>query len=166
MKDDSDSTDRPGEAFAARWSRRKREAARISSDSKPRAEETTTASSAVEPSAVAPELPSPESLGDDDDYSLFMAAGVDEKLRNAALRRLFRAPRYNLRDGLCEYDDDYTQRTVLGEWVIAKLREQQERWLQWDAQTAPEDTHDASLAASEVPPDSDDDDSREDGDPT
>ncbi|HYW76849.1 MAG TPA: DUF3306 domain-containing protein [Gammaproteobacteria bacterium] len=146
MNHDTDNTGKQDETFATRWSRRKRAVVRANSGAQPHAEKATAEHPAAEPSSTAPELPSPDSLGDNDDYSLFMAAGVDDGLRRAALRRLFRAPQYNVRDGLCEYDDDYTQRTPLGDWVVAKLREQRERWLQAEQQPLNDTEPDGSAA--------------------
>lgn len=118
--------------FLARWSQRKRAAARgqADADDDPPAMGDGAAPATGESSPGAPELPPLESLGDDSDYSLFMNAGVEEGVRTQALRRLFRTAKFNVRDGLCEYDDDYTQLTPLGEWAVAKLREQRQRWAQ------------------------------------
>lgn len=48
-------------------------------------------------------------LTSDSDYSRFVAPSVDAGVRNAALRKLFSDPRYNVMDGLDVYIDDYTK---------------------------------------------------------
>lgn len=53
-------------------------------------------------------LPPLESLTIDSDFSPFMRAGVDAKVRQSALRKLFRDPRFNVMDGLDVYIDDYS----------------------------------------------------------
>lgn len=42
------------------------------------------------------------------DYSRFVAPGVEGAVRNAALRKLFSDPHFNVMDGLDIYIDDYT----------------------------------------------------------
>ncbi len=42
------------------------------------------------------------------DYSAFVARSVDPDVRNAALKKLFTDPHYNVMDGLDTYIDDYT----------------------------------------------------------
>ncbi len=51
---------------------------------------------------------------------------VSEKLRKVALRKLFHGAAFNVRDGLCEYDEDYTSFEPLGDIVTADMRHQQE----------------------------------------
>jgi len=41
------------------------------------------------------------------DYSRFVGAGVDRDVSNAALKKLFRDPHFNVMDGLDTYIDDY-----------------------------------------------------------
>lgn len=61
-----------------------------------------------EDSGSAPEsLPPVDQIREDDDVSRFMQADVSEGIRREALRQLFRQPKFNLRDGLDDYDDDY-----------------------------------------------------------
>ncbi len=51
-----------------------------------------------------------------------MSSGVSDELRNLALRKLFRAPVFNIRDGLDEYDDDFTQFEKLGDIVTSDMK--------------------------------------------
>jgi hypothetical protein len=73
------------------------------------------------PTAV-PELPPIESLGEDSDYSAFMAADVPADLQRNALRKLFQSPKFNVRDGLNDYDLDYSSPEPLGDIVTAEMR--------------------------------------------
>ncbi len=67
-----------------------------------------------------------EGLTEESDFSKFMSSGVSDKLRNLALRKLFHAPIFNIRDGLDEYDGDYTSFEKLGDIVTADMRHQME----------------------------------------
>ena len=58
--------------------------------------------------AAAPPLPSIDSLGIDADFTGFFKSDVDSSLRNAALKKLFADPRFNVMDGLDTYIDDYS----------------------------------------------------------
>ncbi len=62
---------------------------------------------------VEPDRPPPPTLDDvaaltpTSDFSRFVAADVDPGVRNAALKKLFADPHYNVMDGLDIYIDDY-----------------------------------------------------------
>ena len=75
----------------------------------------------------APILPPPETLGESDDWSGFLSPKTGAQLQKRALRRLFHLPRFHLRDGLDDYDDDFTQFEPLGELIPAEMRRQLER---------------------------------------
>ncbi len=51
-----------------------------------------------------------------------MSPGVSDELRNLALRKLFRASVFNVRDGLDEYDDDFTTFEKLGDIVTSDMK--------------------------------------------
>ena len=72
-------------------------------------------------------LPDIESLGEDSDYSAFLAADVDVSLRRAALRKLFRSPKFNVLDGLDDYCGDFTQFAPLAGIVTSDMRHHIER---------------------------------------
>ncbi len=55
-----------------------------------------------------PALPPPESLTFDSDFTPFMRPGVDANVRQSAVRKLLRDPRFNVMDGLDVYIDDYS----------------------------------------------------------
>ncbi len=64
--------------------------------------------------ARTPELPPPtledvRALTAESDFSRFAARGVAPEVKNAALKKLFADPRFNVMDGLDVYIDDYTQ---------------------------------------------------------
>jgi hypothetical protein len=71
----------------------------------------------VSPAATPPrdERPSPPTLADvatltrESDYSRFVAPEVDGAVKNAALKKLFGDPRFNVMDGLDVYIDDYSK---------------------------------------------------------
>ncbi|HEX7272409.1 MAG TPA: DUF3306 domain-containing protein [Casimicrobiaceae bacterium] len=124
--------DRPADVerlSLSRWSRRKREA-RLASDAEtkvstppvPPAAPSVPAPAATSTGApVASELPSVDSLGFDADFTAFLRPEVDEKLKRAALKQLFRDPRFNLMDGLDVYIDDYTKADPIAPDVLQGL---------------------------------------------
>jgi len=69
------------------------------------------------------DLPPLESLGEDSDYSAFLAPGVSDGLRRAALRKLFSSAAFNRLDGLDDYDEDYRAAAALFELAGASGRE-------------------------------------------
>ncbi len=70
------------------------------------------------------DMPALNTLNEDSDFSGFMSSGVSDELRNLALRKLFNAPSFNLRDGLDEYDEDYTSFEKLGDLVTCDMKHQ------------------------------------------
>lgn len=88
-------------------------------------------------------LPEPETLGIDDDFKPFMRPGVPAALKRRALRRLWTVnPFFNVRDGLDDYDEDYTDAAT----VVPNLRTlfepgkgmpQPERWRKPEALPEP-----------------------------
>lgn len=83
----------------------------------------------TEPSSLEPELeltdedmPAIETLNEQSDFSQFFSNGVSEELRDLALQRLFRLPEFNLRDGLNDYDEDFSRMTALSDAVVSQLR--------------------------------------------
>jgi hypothetical protein len=62
------------------------------------------AAPAAEP---APTLADVALLGRASDYSRFVATGVDEGVKRAAMKKLFSDPHFNVMDGLDTYIDDY-----------------------------------------------------------
>ena len=68
------------------------------------------------------DMPPIESLRGDSDLSAFFSEGVSATLRRAALRRVFAQPAFNVRDGLNDYDGDYTVFEPLGDTVTADMK--------------------------------------------
>jgi hypothetical protein len=106
--------DAPERFSLSRWSRRK---LRANAEMVPPATAVPASPPAATPSSAAPsssaalatELPSVESLTLDSDFTAFLRPEVDESLKRAALKQLFRDPRFNVMDGLDVYIDDYTK---------------------------------------------------------
>jgi len=120
------------ESMLRRWSRRKQEAAQAT----PAVEEAVPIDTEDSLDTMAPveaevdtmpvltdaDMPAIESLDEESDYSGFMSEGVSDELRNLALRKLFKAPVFNIRDGLDEYDEDYTYFEKLGDIVTCDMK--------------------------------------------
>lgn len=137
QRDDQRTDDeREGEGFLSRWSQRKamaRDGIELQDDpevpqmppaveaeeagvSPPAAESTTGEATAP------PELPPLETLTEDSDYSAFLARDVSPELQRKALRKLFQSPKFNVRDGLDDYDLDFSNPEPLGDIVTAEMR--------------------------------------------
>jgi hypothetical protein len=122
-----------GESVLSRWSRRKLETEQESLNVEQRSAPEAGVSPiepAVEEIEAPPltdaDMPDIESLTEESDFSGFMSPGVSDELRNLALRKLFRAPVFNIRDGLDEYDEDYTSFEKLGDIVTCDMKHQLE----------------------------------------
>ena len=122
------------------------------------------------PEEVAPELPPLESLDENSDYSAFLSDGVPAELKQKALRKLFHSPKFNVRDGLDDYDWDFTNPEPLGDIITAEMRYRVERELERlagldDDEEREEDTtklaavdaEELDEADNEVDPEADDD---------
>jgi Protein of unknown function (DUF3306) len=55
------------------------------------------------------------------DFSGFVAKGVDTAVKNAAMKKLFTDPHYNIMDGLDIYIGDYSTHAVLPQSVIDEI---------------------------------------------
>lgn len=128
------------EGFFDRWSRRKQQ---VRTGEVPPAEPTAAPDAApvpmpqADPSAdIHPGLaqeakeadpPPPLTLADaqaltiDSDFRPFAAKNVAPEVRNAAFRKLFAAPHFNVMDGLDTYVDDYSKPTPLPESVLRQM---------------------------------------------
>ena len=118
----------PPERFSlSRWSRRKLEASAEAATPAPAAPANVMAGApASAPPAVpaaALELPSVDSLNFDSDFAAFLRPEVDEKLKRAALKQLFRDARFNVMDGLDVYIDDYTKADPIEPGVLKQMLE-------------------------------------------
>ena len=132
------------DGFLSRWSRRK---VQVQRGLPPDAVAPTPAAAAVagpaaqplppvqpppEATPDAPPAPPPLTLDDvaaltpDADFSRFVAPQVDGDVKNAALKKLFQDPHYNVMDGLDIYIDDYGKpdpipASMLREMVQSKM---------------------------------------------
>jgi Protein of unknown function (DUF3306) len=109
MTQDTDSK----ESFVGRWARVKQARAQGLEVAEPAVEPKpeSAAAVAVEPAALVqppPELPPVESLTIESDFTPFMRAGVSALTRNAAVKKLFTDPHFNVMDRLDIYIDDYS----------------------------------------------------------
>jgi hypothetical protein len=80
-------------------------------------------------------------LGRESDYARFVAPGVDAGVRNAALKKLFSDPHFNLMDGLDTYIDDYGKPDPLPAGMLRQMAQSQAMGLFDDE--PPPDTQDA-----------------------
>ncbi len=108
------------EGLLSRWSRRKLESSEQEELNLPAAE----LDSVEEPVLTDEDMPPIESLNEESDFSMFMSSGVSDKLRNLALRKMFHVPAFNIRDGLDEYDEDYTFFEPMGDLVTCDMKHQ------------------------------------------
>ena len=136
-------SDEESSGFLSRWSRRKtdvREGRVLAEPTPPVAFGTASSSSAADlPAAHAPEgaakdgspqagvdQPPAPSLADvqqltpESDFTGFMARGVAPDVKNAAMKKLFSDPHFNVMDRMDIYIDDYTQPDPL---PLAMLRQ-------------------------------------------
>ena len=110
------------ERFLSRWSRRKLDVAKEAAPPKPAPPLPAAASPAVVQGAAKPELPSVDTLkGLASEYKEFLRPDVDEKLRQAALKKLFHDPHFNVMDGLDTYIDDYSKPDPIPEAMLRTL---------------------------------------------
>jgi len=127
------------EAFLSRWSRRKSDVAvadgqqeiKTLSDADFQGEIVPMNGSDQEQPDIRKELtdkdmPPLDSLTADSDFSMFMSPGVSEALRRLALRKLFGRASFNIRDGLDDYDDDFTSFAELGDIITSDMKHQME----------------------------------------
>jgi hypothetical protein len=78
----------------------------------------------VEPPAEPPPLPTLEDaalLTTDGNFVPFMAAGVDDTVRRAALKKLFADPQFNIMDGLDIYVGDYSNMETMPASMLHQL---------------------------------------------
>ena len=126
------------DGFFSRWSRRKAQVARGEQPPEPAPPEkpevppvpAPAAAAAVAPPAVQaearpaeppPTLADVAKLGRDSDYARFVAPDVAPDVKNAALRKLFTDPHFNVMDGLDIYIDDYNKPDPLPPGMLRQL---------------------------------------------
>lgn len=126
------------DGFLTRWSRRKARANRSEpSDAAEEASERPLAAGQPAPESESPvrgetveaepvqtdeDMPDLETIDESTDMSGFFSPGVSEELRNQALRRLFRMAKFNITDGLDDYNEDFRNFAPLGDIVTSDMR--------------------------------------------
>jgi len=127
------------ESFFSRWSRRKQEASELPPTTASVVTEVPAAAQARRPegagaaAALATQEPAPasdqplptledvQSLTPQSDFQPFMQRGVGSEVRNAAMKKLFADPHFNVMDGLDIYIDDYSQPDPLPAGMLERM---------------------------------------------
>lgn len=104
------------QGFLSRWSQRKREQDTQDLQSELSGKETEKAAESEH------EVASQTTSETEQDRPVWQRDDVDEDTKKAALRALFRKPEFNIRDGLNEYDDDFTKFASLGDIVTHEMK--------------------------------------------
>lgn len=119
-------------SFLSRWSRRKaavREGVVIPPEPPPEQAPVPAEAAVAGPAAEAvPEVPAPTledvaALRPGDNIARFVARGVDESVKRAALKTLFADPHFNVMDGLDTYIDDYSKPDPIPPEILRQLRQ-------------------------------------------
>jgi hypothetical protein len=105
------------DGFVSRWARRKEQARAGVIEAPPPPPVEAPVPKRAEPAPVReesaaeplPTLADVALLTRDSDYARFVASGVDDGVKRAAMKKLFSDPHYNVMDGLDTYIDDYGQ---------------------------------------------------------
>ncbi|WP_108444345.1 DUF3306 domain-containing protein [Halomonas denitrificans] len=119
---------------------------------------------APEPGSLDHTLPDPDTLPPGSDIKAYLVSGVSAGLRKRALRRLFAASHYGVRDGLDDYDEDFREKLKpLAEDVAERLRQWTRREVESDdempEEKAPEEVSSRAIDGGEQ--DGDEQDARE-----
>jgi hypothetical protein len=125
-----------GDSFFSRWSRRKAQEragvavpaeAPVTLARAPAAAPVAAPAAPEPPAAVAEPAPPPPTLEDTQaltpasDFSRFVAKDVSPEVRNAAVKKLFADPHFNVMDGLDIYIDDYSKPSPLSAADMARM---------------------------------------------
>jgi len=78
---------------------------------------------AAEPSPALPTLDDVARLTRESDYAPFVQPGVDARVKNAALKKLFSDPHFNVMDGLDTYIDDYGKPDPIPPAMLRRLNQ-------------------------------------------
>jgi len=114
------------EPFLSRWSKRKTEArAGAPPPAEPAPEALPPATTPASEAASVPDEPLPpvESLTMESDYTGFMKPEIEPDLKRKALKALFKAPHFNVMDGLDIYIADYSQPDPLPPEWLSQLKQ-------------------------------------------
>jgi hypothetical protein len=75
----------------------------------------------AEPAAPPPTLDDVAELTPESDFKRFVGRSVSPEVRNAAVKKLFTDPHFNVMDGLDIYIDDYSKPSPLSAAMMAKM---------------------------------------------
>ena len=140
-----------GGKVLSRWSRLKRDAKEQYPDQEPPPGIQPPAPLVADSNTPLPQLPPLDKLTLDSDYRDFFHPKVDEKVRLAALKKLFSDPHFNVMDGLDVYIDDYSKPDPLPAAMLATLRQAQ-KIIEWAKETKEEtEAKRAEASADPVP---------------
>lgn len=113
------------------------------------------------PAAAAeppPTLADVAQLARDSDYTRFVAPGVEPDVKNAALKKLFGDPHFNVMDGLDTYIDDYNRADPLPASMLRQMVQAKALGLFTDddeadaSEAAPTKADTAPALAADTPP--------------
>ena len=93
----------------------------------------------AEPQAPPPSMQDVAALHAESDFKPFVARAVAPEVRNAAMKKLFADPHFNVMDGLDTYIDDYSIPDPLPESMLRKMVSAQFLKL-FDEEKLPQDT--------------------------
>ena len=131
-------------SFFSRWSQRKLDGDKAADVEPPEPDSTTDNTQTSELKQVSEQEPSitseqvstdvsreslessvdnPEGDGESPSVAQLLVSEASESVKKAALRKLFLSEEFNVRDGLDDYDDDYSNLKSLGEGVADTLRD-------------------------------------------
>jgi hypothetical protein len=79
------------------------------------------ANATADPGPPLPTLDDVKALTSDSDFSRFVAPEVSPEVKNAALKKLFSDPHYNVMDKMDVYVDDYSKPDPIPEAMLRKL---------------------------------------------
>ena len=77
----------------------------------------------VEEAVPRPTMEDVAGLTRSSDYSRFVGAGVDADVSNAAMKKLFTDPRFNVMDGLDTYIDDYGKPDPIPDSMLRQMNQ-------------------------------------------
>ena len=128
----NDQSEKNGEGFVTRWSRRKTEVrerqAYLEIETLKKEEvssqgEITVHDKGGEEKTDVQELPDIDTLGKDSDYTPFLKDGVPNKLKRLALRKLWVSdPAFGIIDGLDDYAEDFSAIGIVAQEVLTNYK--------------------------------------------
>lgn len=106
------------------------------------------AAESATPAPAPPTLDDVSQLTRESDYSRFVAGDVDPGVRNAAMKKLFSDPNFNVMDGLDVYIDDYGKPDPLPPGMLRQLAQSRFLGLFDDEPDVEPDTTEPSATAA------------------